>query len=162
MRAQLCFSLLLIASGPTGCSPPERAPGPGSVTAYLEQVRQWAPQEAEVGRGVRRILETQFVDDGEVRRQLAELQPRIDAQLSRMREYRAPAGAIADVHAAYVVAWTELQQGCRDIADGLDAGEHALIGGGRRKLVAWRESLPTIAKRLQGLASPEMEQGPPT
>jgi hypothetical protein len=153
---------LLIALASPACAPPERPPASGAVQAYLQQLEEWAPEEAEVGRGVRRILETQFVDDGEVRRQLAEVQPRIDAQLSRMRGYRPPAGPIGDLHQAYVVAWAGLQQGCREIAEGLDAAEQDRLGRGRRQLVAWREALPAVAKRVRELLSPEMEQGPPT
>jgi hypothetical protein len=158
-------AFLLLASLAAACGH-----SPGSVTQrdiarYLQQLGEWAPQEAEIARAVRRILATQFVDEAEVRHQMAESLPRIESQLTLMRAYNPHAAELEDIHQAYVAAWDGLRRGYADIATGLDTGDQAAIGRGRRRLVGWRQAIPDMARHLRELrdATDAMnEGGPPT
>lgn len=153
---------LLAALALAACAAtPER----DEVGPYLQQLQAWAPQEAEAARAVTRILRTQFVDEAEVRRQIAESQPRVSAQVTALTAYRPRTPEIAGIHARYVDGWRRLQQGYEDILRGLDTGEQEALARGRAQLLAWRDALRETADRLQeaGAAAPvEMEQGPPT
>jgi hypothetical protein len=162
VRAQTIRGILLLGLLAAACSPPPQPTGPRDVARYLQQLSNWAPQEAEVARAVRRILDTEFVDDGEVRRQVAESLPRLEAQLAIMGAYEARGDDLQAVHRAYVGAWAALRQGYADIMVGLDTGDQAALGRGRRALLAWREALPATAKRIRNLADATNEQGPPT
>ena len=145
-----------------GCAAPSAPLRQKDLAAYMQQLTHWAPQEAEIGRSVRRILETEFVDEAEVRRQVAESLPRVDAQLAVVRAYR-PAGAeLQAVHDSYVEAWDTLQRGYADILRALDEGDQAALGRGRQALLAWRHALPATARRLRELADATNAAGPPT
>lgn len=115
-----------------------------------------------MGRAVRRILETEFADEAEVRRQIAESLPRVEKQLALIRTYRPPGGEIQAIHASYVAAWANLQQGYVDITAGFESGDQAALGRGRRALVGWRNALPATATRLRALAAASNEPGPST
>jgi hypothetical protein len=163
VRAQIIRGILLFAALATGCTPPPAPVSQREVARYLQQLSEWAPQEAEVARAVRRILDTEFVDEAEVRRQMAESLPRLEAQLTAMRAYHVGAGGdLGAVHRSYVDAWAGLRQGYADITRGLDGGDQAALGRGRRALLAWREALPETADRLRVLRDSTNEQGPPT
>lgn len=149
------------------CNAPSTRVSQRDLSAYMSQLAQWAPQEAEVGRAVRRILETQFVDEVEVRRQIAESTPRVDAQLDRLRAYQPRSKELQDVHRAYLRAWEGLRTGYSDILLGFDQQSQAALGRGRAALLAWREALPETARRLREIrdalgAAPGNETGPPT
>jgi hypothetical protein len=128
----------------------------------MQQLDQWAPQEAEVGRAVRRILDTEFADEAEVRRQIAESLPRVDAQLALMRAYHPAGGALQQVHGDYVQAWETLRAAYDDILAGFDGSDQATLGRGRQELLAWRRALPDTARRLRELGGTGNESGPPT
>ena len=156
--------MLCMALG--ACSAPSTQLSQRDLSAYMEQLTQWAPQEAEVGRAVRRILDTEFADEAEVRRQISESVPRLDAQLVLLRAYRPSSTELQDVHAAYVHAWEDLRTGYSDVLRGYDGGDQAALGRGRAALLAWRRALPETADRLRELRdamgpSPN-ETGPPT
>jgi hypothetical protein len=127
----------------------------------MAQLTQWAPQEAEVGRTVRRILDTEFADEAEVRRQLAESLPRLEAQLALLRAYRPGGSELQAIHATYVQAWENLRTGYADILRGFDGPDQAALGRGRAALLAWRRALPETANRLRELSAATNETGPP-
>jgi hypothetical protein len=152
--------LLALLAG--ACAPPPAPTSQRDVDGYLQKVAEWAPQEAEVARAVRRILETQFVDEAEVRRQIAESLPRLERQVAAMRAYQPHGVELEEVHQDYLRSWQALRAGYADVAAGLDTGDQAALGRGRRALVAWRESLPATASRLRELSESTKQQGPPT
>lgn len=135
------------------------------VEVYLQQLRRWAPQEGEIARAVRRILETEFVDEAEVRRQITESTPRLEAHVVALRSYQPRPAELRDLHGRYRRTWEGLQDGYADILRGLDTANQPVIGRGRRALLAWREAIPATARRLLELRDASvstMEQGPPT
>jgi len=144
------------------CTSPSEQPTRHELSAYMEQLGQWAPQEAEVGRAVQRVLDTEFADEAEVRRQIAESVPRVDAQVALLRAYQPSSRALKDVHAGYVRAWETLRAGYADIVEGLDRADQATLGRGRQELLAWRRALPDTATRLREIAGTANETGPPT
>jgi hypothetical protein len=162
VRAQILRSILLLGVVVIACAPPPPPTSERDIALYMQTLGDWAPQEAEVARAVRRILDTEFVDEAEVRRQLAESLPRLEAQLALMRAYRPQGDALQAVHEDYVEAWAVLRRGYSDITAGLDAGDQAALGRGRRALLAWRAALPETAKRIRALTAAQTEQGPPT
>jgi hypothetical protein len=162
VRAQIRRPIVLCAVLLSACTTPSQQPSQRDLSAYIEHLTQWAPQEAEVGRAVRRILDTEFADEAEVRRQIAESVPRVDAQLALLRAYHPAGNALQDVHAGYVQAWETLRAAYTDIIEGFDRSDQATLGRGRQELLAWRRALPDTAKRLRELAGATNETGPPT
>ena len=67
--------MILLLVGTLQCSPQPAQSTKAEVEAFLSAVGAWAPAEGETGRAIERILATQFVDDGEVYRQIAETRP---------------------------------------------------------------------------------------
>src|SRR5207247_56994 len=78
------------------------------LRAYLARTRSWAPVEAEANRTIKRILATQFVDEAEIRRQIADSRPRILTHLEHLRGYAPRSKDIARIHARYLAAWETL------------------------------------------------------
>ncbi|HWP65209.1 MAG TPA: hypothetical protein VNO26_04755 [Candidatus Limnocylindria bacterium] len=154
MRAQIraALSSLLLAAV-VGCTAASSDVDPRELSRYVHQLSLWAPQEAEVGRAVRRILATEFADEAEVRRQVVESRPRVEAQLEKLRAYKPRGAELADIHASYVEAWEVLSRGYDDIIRGFDEGDQATLGRGRRALLAWRNALPATAKRVRELGA---------
>jgi hypothetical protein len=135
------------------------------LARYLAQAVAWAPQEAEVARAIGRVLETEFVDEAEVRRQLAESLPRVDAQLAAIEAYTPATRRLRSIHDRYAHAWRELRAAYAEIVRGFDTQNSAALAAGRRALVAWRQAIPATARQLRELtdtATPEMDRGPPT
>jgi hypothetical protein len=166
VRAQIPYAIVL-CTALGACSAPSTQLSQRDLSAYMDQLTQWAPQEAEVGRAVRRVLETEFADEAEVRRQIAESVPRLEAQLVLLRAYRPSSTELQEVHAAYLAAWEDLRTGYSDILRGFDAPDQAALGRGRAALLAWRRALPETAKRLRELRDATdqgatKEAGPPT
>jgi hypothetical protein len=162
VRAQLEHSLAVLALVLSSCAAPSAPVSRRDVGRYLHELDAWAPQEAEVGRAVTRILATEFADEAEVRRQIAESLPRVEQQLARMRGYDPSGPELRAIHASYVEAWATLQRGYADITSGFDSRDQELLGRGRRALLAWRRALPATARRLRALTAATSEQGPPT
>jgi hypothetical protein len=162
VRAQLHPVLAVLALAATSCSAPSTPTTNRDVARYLQQLQVWAPQEAEVGRAVARILATEFADEAEVRRQIAESLPRVEQQLALMRAYHPTGTELQAVHASYVEAWASLRRGYADITTGFDSGDPNVLGRGRRALLAWRAALPAVASRLRSLDAATSEKGPPT
>ena len=142
-------ALVLLLLGP-GCSNP-----PGTVRveleAYLHRAEAWAPVEAETARTIERILRTQFVDEVEVRHQIADSRPRILEHLDRLRGYSPRVAAIAGIHTRYVRAWEELLAGYDAIERGFMSGDYTQLARGREGMAAWREGLIRVAADLRDL-----------
>ena len=121
------------------------------VTSYLHLETEWAPVEAETARTIDRILATQFVDESEVRRQVAADSPRITAHLIRIAAYNFRSPDVAALHAQYVVSWRHLLEGYRKIDQGIHAASAPDIAMGRRALEGWRRSILDVARELRRL-----------
>jgi hypothetical protein len=142
--------LLLVAVG-AACGTPSAAVR-SDVLAYLERARTWAPVEAEAARAIDRILRTQFVDEAEVRRQIADSRPRILGHLERIRAYVARSHDVERVHAEYLAAWQRLLAGYDAIEEGFSSGDYTKLARGREAMAAWREHIVRVAHDLRELA----------
>lgn len=132
---------------------PSRGDVREDLEAYLAHAKEWAPTEAETARTVQRILATQFVDDDEIRRQIAADAPRASTHLALIETVHPRTDPVREIHAAYVAAWRELVAAYRDIVDGLEKNDASLISHGRRALDGWRTTILATAQRLRTLAS---------
>jgi hypothetical protein len=122
------------------------------VQRYLEQVRAWAPTEAETARTIDRILKTQFVDDDEVRRQVEADAPRVERHIAEAVAVRPATRPVQQIHDRYVGAWRDLATGYRRILSGIDSTSATDIADGRRALEGWRAAIVTTAHDLRRLA----------
>jgi hypothetical protein len=121
------------------------------LRAYLARTRTWAPVDAEAARTIDRILKTQFVDEAEVRRQIADSRPRLLAHLQSVRAYAPHSRDVARIHARYVAAWDRLLAGYQAIEEGFSSGDYTKLARGREAMEAWREEIVTVADELRGL-----------
>ena len=121
------------------------------VTRYLQLETEWAPIEAETARTIDRILATQFVDESEVRRQVAADSPRINAHLSRIAAYNFRSPEVAALHGQYMASWRDLLEGYRRIDQGIHVASASDISMGRRALESWRRSILDVARELRRL-----------
>ena len=157
MRVQPTAILVLLAL--VSCTAPRDSTS-HEVAGYLRQLAEWAPQEAEAARAVRRILATQFVDEAEVRRQIAESRPRVEAQVAALSAYRARSRELSEVHRNYLEGWRRLARGYDEIEQGLDRTDQRALARGRAALVAWRDTVMSTARRLREMeGQPEPETG---
>src|SRR5262245_15430950 len=115
------------------------------LTMYLDRARTWAPVEAETARIIERILATQFVDEAEVQRQIAESRPRVLAHLERVRAYHPGVASVERIHARYTAAWQTLVAGFDVIQEGFSSGDYAKLARGREAMMAWRRSILEVA-----------------
>lgn len=111
----------------------------------------WAPVEAETARTLERILNTQFVDEAEVIRQIEDNAPRVRTHLARVQEYTPRTEEVRAVHATYVEAWRRLLSGYEEIQTGFRTGDFSHLAKGRAAFADWRDSLLSAAKRLGAL-----------
>ncbi len=121
------------------------------VDAYLRRTEDWAPVEAETAQTIERILRTQFVDEAEVRRQIAQSRPRIAEHLERVRTYTPRSAELATVHRRYVAAWDALLAGYDAIEQGFSSGDYSLLARGRNGMAEWRQELIQVAGELRTL-----------
>lgn len=103
-------------------------------------------------RTIEVIFATQFVDEAEVRRQIAESRPRIERHLGAARRYEARTADIQAIHRAYIQAWDGLLDGYAAIEKGFDTGAFDNLARGRRKLEDWQAAILDTARRLRDLA----------
>ena len=143
----LFLAVPLITACGGGSDPALRA----ELQLYLQQESDWAPVEAETARTIDRVLATQFVDEAEVRRQVAADLPRVAAHLVRIQKLRLTAPAMLEIHRRYVAAWQSLSEGYQRIDRGLDAGDVAAISAGRKALQDWRQAILLTAQDLRRL-----------
>jgi hypothetical protein len=142
--------LLSVALG--GCASHGRDRLAADVDRYLRAMQGWAPVEVDTGDAIKRILATQFVDDPEVMRQIAESRPRIERHLHELRAYHPDTAAVRRVHREYVNSWLTLLRGYADVQHGLENVDAAQIAKGRVALLAWRRDLRKVAFDLRALA----------
>jgi len=121
------------------------------LRAYLARTRTWAPVEAETARTIDRILQTQFVDEGEVLRQVAESRPRLLIHLQQLRAYVPRSKEVAHVHATYIAAWERLLAGYDAIDEGFASGDYRKLARGREAMEAWRQGVVSVASELRDL-----------
>src|SRR5262249_41503878 len=107
--------------------------------------------EAETGRTIDRIIATQFVDEGEVRRQISDDAPRVARHLERIRAYKPATSDVRAVHERYVAAWQAAADGYASVTDGLDHGDATRLATGRRDLEQWRADLIDVARQVRRL-----------
>jgi hypothetical protein len=121
------------------------------LRAYLARSKSWAPAEAEANRTIDRILKTQFVDEAEVRRQIADSRPRVVAHLTSLRAYTPHSAEVTHVHAEYIAAWEKLLAGYDDIDEGFSSGDYTKLARGRQAMEAWRRAIVDVAAELREL-----------
>ena len=121
------------------------------LRAYLARTKSWAPIDAETARTIDRILKTQFVDEAEVRRQIADSRPRLLSHLERLRAYAPRSKDVSRIHARYVAAWERLLAGYQAIEDGFSSGDYTKLARGREAMEGWREDIVIVADDLRTL-----------
>ena len=122
------------------------------VRGYLAQVQQWATIEAETNRTISRVLHTQFVDEGEVRHEIADNRPDILDHLDRIRAYTPRTSSLQKLHQRYIAAWEHLLGAYAAIEAGFASGDYSNLARGRKALLRWRDAMREIAKDLRTLA----------
>lgn len=111
----------------------------------------WAPTEAETARTLERILATEFVDEAEVLRQIADSTPRVHRQLDEAERYEPRTAEVRRIHEAYTGAWRALLHGYESISDGFETGEQAKLAQGRDAMARWRDAILGVARDLRAL-----------
>jgi len=142
---------LLCLAAALACSNPSDQALRADLTLYLQRANDWAPVEAETARTIDRVLATQFVDEAEVRRQIAADAPRVTAHLARIEPVAPTSQELRDVHARYVGAWRDLSAGYAALLRGLDTGNVPDIAAGRKAMEAWLEAIVGVARDLRRL-----------
>ena len=122
------------------------------VLGYLERAKSWAPIEAETAATVDRIFRTQFVDEAEVGRQIADSRPRVERHLGQVREFKPRSDDVERIHREYVSAWERLLAGYDAIEAGFASGDYTKLAEGREGLEAWRGGIVWVADELRDLA----------
>ena len=143
--------VVVIAAAVLGCTSSPPAATRIDLRAYLARTQSWAPAESEAARTIERILKTQFVDEAEVLRQIADSKPRVIAHLEALRSYRPQSKEVAAVHAHYVAAWERLLAGYDAIEAGFASGDYTNLARGREGMEAWREGIVAVARELREL-----------
>jgi hypothetical protein len=147
-HTHVAIAILLLGGACTSPSPTLRA----DTKAYLAKMASWAPIEAETARTLDRIIATQFVDQAEVLRQLADSAPRVQHHLVEVEQYHPRTPEIRRIHEAYIDGWRDLLQGYAFIEGGLLGGDQARLSRGRESLLHWRQSIVLVARSLGGLS----------
>lgn len=119
--------------------------------AYLERSKGWAKIEGETARTIERIFDTQFVDEPEVLRQIADSRPRVVAHLEALRAYRPRSEDIADIHTRYIAGWEKLLAGYDAIEKGFATGDYSNLARGRTALTEWGDAILATAQELREL-----------
>ena len=114
-------------------------------------MNSWAPVEAETAHTLERIMATQFVDEAEVLRQIAESRPRVQHQLDAAMAYEPRTAEVRRIHAIYVRAWRTLLDGYASITAGLEHGDQAKLANGRQAMLQWRDTIVEVAEELRAL-----------
>jgi hypothetical protein len=142
--------LLVLAALVLGCQGSPTATRT-ELGAYLARSKGWAPVEAETARTIQRILQTQFVDEPEIRRQIADSRPRLLAHVDRLRAYSPVSKEVARVHGRYLAAWETLLSGSDAIEQGFSSGDYTKLARGREAMEAWRSEIVSVADELREL-----------
>lgn len=139
------FAALLAACG----TPPDTLAT--DVRAYLARTKRWAPVEGETARTIERILRTEFVDEAEVRRQIADSRPHVRAHLADARAYAPQSNEVRRIHERYLGAWEALLGGYDAIESGFDGGDYTRLARGRDAMAEWRTTMLGVANDLRQL-----------
>ena len=142
----LLLPLLVCAS----CSTPPAALRADTL-AYLQKMTSWAPTEAETARTIERILATEFVDQAEVLRQIADSTPRVREHLADAERYEPRTKEVRQIHVVYTNAWRTLLDGYASITAGLESGQQVKLAQGREALARWRDAILRVADELRAL-----------
>jgi hypothetical protein len=142
----LLLPLLVSAS----CSTPPAALRADTL-AYLQKMSSWAPTEAETARTIERILATEFVDEAEVQRQIADSTPRVQRQLEEAQRYEPRTSEIRRIHETYLGAWRALLGGYQSIQSGLETRDQPKLAQGRLAMARWRDGILAVARDLRAL-----------
>jgi hypothetical protein len=142
----LLLPLLVCAS----CSTPPAALRADTL-AYLQKMTSWAPTEAETARTIERILATEFVDEAEVLRQIADSTPRVQRLLDEAQRYEPRTTEVRRVHATYLGAWRALLGGYQSIQTGLETSDQSKLAQGRLAMARWRDGILAVAGDLRAL-----------
>jgi hypothetical protein len=143
----LLLPLLLVCAS---CSTPPAALRADTV-AYLQKMSSWAPTEAETARTIERILATEFVDQAEVLRQIADSTPRVQRQLEDAQRYEPRTSEVRRIHSTYVGAWHALLGGYQSIQSGLETSDQPKLAQGRLAMARWRDGILAVARDLRAL-----------
>ena len=119
--------------------------------AYLQKMNSWAPVEAETAHTLERIMATQFVDEAEVLRQIAESRPCVQRQLDAATAYDPRTADVRRIHATYIKAWRTLLDGYGSITAGFEHGDQAKLASGRQAMLQWRDTIVEVAEELRAL-----------
>jgi len=133
-----------------GCQSPPPATR-SDLQAYLARSKGWAPREAEAARTVERILATEFVDEAEVLRQIADSRPRLLAHLERVRAYTPQSEDVLPIHRRYVGAWQRLLAAYDAIEEGFSSGDYAKLARGREHMAEWKNGILGVAQDIRQL-----------
>ncbi len=133
------------------CSTPPAALRADTL-AYVQKSVSWAPTEAETARTIERILATEFVDQAEVLRQIADNRPRAERQLEEALRYEPRTPEVRRIHQTYIGAWRALLDGYRLITSGLESDQQAKLAQGRVALGRWRDGILSVARDLRALS----------
>lgn len=142
--------VLAVAAVVLGCQASAKATRT-DLRAYLARTKTWAPAEASAAQTIQRILKTQFVDEAEVRRQIADSRPRVRAHLESLRAYAPVSADVRRIHDRYVGAWEKLLGGYDAIEEGFSSGDYTKLARGREAMEAWREDIVGVAGELRAL-----------
>jgi hypothetical protein len=154
-------ALAVVVGLALGCSPSDTSVA-ADVESYLSRAQMWASVESDAARTIERILETQFVDEAEVRRQIGDARPRVVAHLESVRKYVPRTAAVERIHRRYVVAWEELLKAFDDIERGFSSGDYTLLARGREEMARWKEGVVGVARELRRLVEEhDIELAPP-
>jgi len=138
--------LVLLAA----CSTPPAALRADTL-AYLQKMASWAPTEAETARTLERILATEFVDQAEVLRQIADSTPRVQRQLREAEQYEPRTREVRRINETYTQAWRTLLDGYQAITAGFESGQQAKLAQGREAMARWRDGILAVARDLRAL-----------
>lgn len=121
------------------------------LAAYLAHAKTWAPADAEAARTIKRIFDTQFVNQPEVLHQIDDSRPRVLEHIAQLRAYSPRSEEVQHVHGRYVAAWQDLLDGYDLIQKGFSTGDYTNLARGREGLDAWRQGIVEVAEELRGL-----------
>lgn len=144
-RAPSALAILLLACGTPSTTIRS------DLRAYIQVSKSWGAVEAETARTLDRILETQFVDEGEVLRQIADSRPRIAKHLEQVRAYVPASDPLRRIHDRYVAAWETLLTGYDAIERGFSTGDYTNLARGREAMADWRDDIVSVARDLRKL-----------
>ena len=144
------LGLALLVASLAACSTPPAALRADTL-AYLRKMSSWAPTEAETARTLERILATEFVDEAEVLRQIADSTPRVQRQLADAERYEPRTVDVHRVNASYLGSWRTLLDAYGSITAGFESGDQTKLSKGRDGMARWRDAIVQVARELRDL-----------